>query len=132
MKRVATILLALVVALSLVACGGKAATVEDYLSKPEVKAQMDAMSESLGSSGMQIKISGEGNKLIYDYTFDAQQDVPDELKTALEDAMTAQASVFSSIATTLKTEAKVSDPVVVVRYLNADGSLILEKEYTAN
>ena len=132
MKRVATVLLALVVALSLVACGGKAGPVEDYLSKPEVKAQMDAMSDSLGSSGMQIEISGEGNKLIYAYTFESQLDNLDEVKTALEDAMEAQASVFSSIATTLKTEAKVSEPVVVVRYLNADGSLILEKEYTPN
>ncbi|MBC8528322.1 DUF4854 domain-containing protein [Christensenellaceae bacterium NSJ-44] len=131
MKRVATVVLALVMMLSLAACSSKPATVQDYLAKPEVKTQIDSMIDSLKGSGMDIEVTGEGNKLIYTYTFDEQIDASDAIKEALEDALSSQESTFQNVAKSIETEAKVSDPVVVVEYLNADGSELLVKEFKA-
>ena len=99
--------------------------------RPEVKTQIDSMIDSLKGSGMDIEVTGEGNKLIYTYTFDEQIDASDAIKEALEDALSSQESTFQNVAKSIETEAKVSDPVVVVEYLNADGSELLVKEFKA-
>lgn len=133
MKKLAAVVLSLVMALSIAACGGKAGSVQDYLDKPEVKSQLDAALSALEGTGMNMTVSGEDNKLIYTYTFETQLDDADgTISAGLEEGMKAQESTFKNIAKSLKDEIKVKDPVVVIKYLNADGSEIYTVEYTAD
>lgn len=131
MKRFSAILLCFIMALSLFACGGKAKTVEDYLNDKEVQAQMDTLKETMKSAGIEMDVKGEGNKMIYSYKFSEQIDEESmsAVKETLESGLEAQVSVFDGILKTLKDEMKISDPSISVRYLNADGSEILTREF---
>ena len=51
------------------------------------------------------------------------------VKETLVSGLEAQVSVFDGILKTLKDEMKISDPSISVRYLNADGSEILTREF---
>ncbi len=133
MKKLVAVVLSLVMALSIAACGGKAGSVQDYLDKPEVKSQLDATLSQLEGSGMSMTVTGEDNKLIYTYKFETQLDDADgSIKAGLEEGMASQEAAFKTIAKALKSEIKVKDPVVVIKYLNADDSELYTVEYTAD
>lgn len=133
MKKVVSVVLAMVMALSIAACGGKSGTVEDYLNKPEIKSQIDETIEAIEGSGMSMEVIGEGNKMIYSYKFETpiEDEVLDTAKATLEEGVKAQESIFKQAAKELETEGKVKDAVVVIQYLNADGSEIYTVEYKA-
>ena len=78
-----------------------------------------------------MEVKAEGNKLIYSYKYSDQinEENLSAVKENLESGLEIQASVFDGILKTLKDEMKISDPSISVRYLNADGSEILTKEY---
>lgn len=132
MKKVLSIILALVLVLTLVACGGKSGTVQDYLNRPDVKKQLDTARTQIESMGMKLDIKGEDNKLIYAYTYGTQIDDAEAAKAALEQAIKSEDATFKATAQELKKVGKVNDPVVVIKYLNADGSEIFSKEYMAD
>ena len=108
---------------------GKFATIQEYLNYPEVKQQMDTLIESMKNMGLNMKITGEGSKLIYTYQY--TQQVPAETADALKTSLQTQAATMEAVATSLKAAVNVSSPVVVVKYLNADGTLLLSQEFQA-
>lgn len=131
MKKAAAFILTFLMVISLVACSGKNPTVQDYLEQPEVKSQIETLCDQMANSGIDVKVTGEDNKLIYTYTFDVQVDDVEQAKSALEAGLASQEATFTNIAKTLKEEVKINDPIVVLEYLNADGSEILVQEFKA-
>lgn len=131
MKKLFAILLCFIMIFSLFACGAKVKTVEDYLKDKDVQSQMDTLKETMKNSGIDMEVKAEGNKLIYSYKYSDQIDEENlsAVKENLESGLEIQASVFDGFLKTLKDEMKISDPSISVRYLNADGSEILTKEY---
>lgn len=131
MKKLFAILLCFIMIFSLFACGAKVKTVEDYLKDKDVQSQMDTLKETMKNSGIDMEVKAEGNKLIYSYKYSDQIDEENlsAVKENLESGLEIQASVFDGILKTLKDEMKINDPSISVRYLNADGSEILTKEY---
>ena len=107
-------------------------SIEDYLNMPEVKAQMDALIDSMSGMGMTIEVTGEGNKLIYSYYFDTQLGDVETIRAGLEEGIKAQEATFKTIAKSLKEEINVENPVVVIKYFNADGSELYTVEFTAD
>ena len=79
---------------------------------------------------MDISISGEDNKLIYTYTYSQNVDTS-QMADTLKNAMASQADTFKNVASSIKAAVEVENPVVVVRYLNADGSEIYSEEFAA-
>ncbi len=130
LKRLLAGVLAVLMALSLVACSSKYKTMQDYVNSSEVQEQIASVKEEVESAGMQIEVKGEGNKFIYVYTLDIN-DVPDEVASQLESGLTAQASTFEELAEALKQEVQVDNPVVVVQYVDSDGKEIYSQEFTA-
>ncbi len=130
LKRLLAGVLAVLMALSLVACSSKYKTMQDYVNSSEVQEQIASVKEEVESAGMQIEVKGEGNKFIYVYTLDIN-DVPDEVASQLESSLTAQASTFEELAEALKQEVQVDNPVVVVQYVDSDGKEIYSQEFTA-
>lgn len=114
------------------ALGVQAGSVEDYLNMPEVKAQLDAVIDSMSGMGMTMEVTGEGNRLIYTYQFETQLDDVETVRAGLEEGIMAQEATFKAIAKSLKEEINVENPVVVITYLNADGSEIYTVEITAD
>ena len=136
MKKVLAITLAAVCCLTLVfslaACkggSGKYATMEEYVQSDEMQAQIASLQQTIDAQGLSMTITGEGNKLIYTYTY--LSEVSDLVGDALESALQQQSSTFESVAETLKQAVDVDNPVVVVRYLSSDGTEICSMEFGA-
>ncbi len=122
--------LAVLMAISFVSCSSKYKTMQDYANSSEVQSQISSLKDSVQSAGMNIELKGEGEKLIYVYTIDSSY-VVDGMAQQLEAGLTAQASTFEDIASTLKEEVNVKNPVVVVQYIDSDGNEIYSQEFTA-
>lgn len=130
-SRILAVGMAAVMALSLASCGKK--SIEDYVASDEVQEQLESIRSSMASSGIDVDVIGEDNKLIYEYTYGEQfeEEQVEAVAEQLESAMNAQASTFENVAASLKEATDVKDPIVEVRYLNADGSEIYSQEFTA-
>lgn len=138
MKKIFTsalsIILTAVMTLSLCACSlsdiGKAETMEDYVKSDAVTKELEELRKTFSSSGMEIEILGEGNKLVYQYI------IPESMAyNGMGDSMaaelSAQAETFTEAANSLKSAVMVENPVVVVRYLTSGGNHLLEREFPA-
>lgn len=132
-SRVFALGLAVIMAISLASCAqnnGKFASVEDYLANEQVQEQLQTSIDSVKDMGMELAITGEGNKLIYTYTYATQieaENVAEQLKAGLN----AQAATFEGVASDLKDVVNVDNPVVVVTYVNKDGTVLHSQEFTA-
>lgn len=107
----------------------KYASVEEFLADPAVKDQLETMMSSLGD-GMDITLTGEGDKLIYTFTFSEEVDI-EATKAAMEEQMNSDtfATTFKGIAGTLPDAIDVANPSVVVTYNAVDGTEIYSQEY---
>lgn len=109
---------------------GKYAAMEDYVNSQAVQDMVDSMVGSLEEQGIEIVLRGDGDRLIYEYTYQEQIDA-DTAASALESALAQQSGTFAQVAASLKEVVEVETPVVVVIYRNADGSEIYSQEFTA-
>ena len=101
-------------------------SIEEFVSSEEVQSQLEAMqTEEMG-----VAVTGEGNKLIYTYTF-AEGIATDGMAEVLEAGIQSQASTFQAIAATIALAVDVEDPVVVVRYQDSTGAEIYSAEFSA-
>ena len=96
-----------------------------------MQEQIDSITSSLKDSGMNIKITGEGDKLVYTYTYETDTTDIEGLAEMLESGMEDQTSVFEGVAASVKLAVDVESPVVVVRYLDNEGNEIYSREFTA-
>lgn len=115
---------------------GKFASIQEFLDDPTVKGQLDSMIESLtaGDDSMAVDVKGDGNKLVYTFTFVGEEFGEDEISVmsaALEEAMSNQRSTFENIASSLSQAIEVEDPKVVVTYATEDGTEIYSEEFSA-
>ena len=132
-SKVFSLTLAILMVVSLAACAqnnGKFASVEDYLANEQVQEQLQPSIDSVKNMGLDLKITGEGNKLIYTYTYTTQLD-EDGVAEQLREGLNAQASSFEGVASNLKDVINVDNPVAVVPYLNKDGTVLHTQEFTA-
>ena len=132
-SKVFSLTLAILMVVSLAACAqnnGKFASVEDYLANEQVQEQLQPSIDSVKNMGLDLKITGEGNKLIYTYTYATQLD-EDGVAEQLKEGLNAQASSFEGFASNVKDVINVDNPVVVVTYLNKDGTVLHTQEFTA-
>lgn len=102
-------------------------TIDAFLQDETVSKQINsALAEQKDT---QMNVKAEGSKLVYEYTLDEGQNT-EEFKKELENTTKMQEYTFTNIATALSEAIREDNPSVVVRYLDANGSLIFEKEFT--
>ena len=109
---------------------GKYASMKEDAESEEVQSQIKSLEDTVKAGGMELAIVGEDNKFIYAYTFTKDMNVEgvaDQLKKGLD----AQAATFESVATSLKLAVDVENPVVVVKYINNDGTELYSQEFSA-
>lgn len=107
------------------------ATVEEYISSPEITAEMKSVEEAVGDV-MTFDYYAEGDKLIYDYTYttDFEEDSLDELKESLDEALEKNASGYSQVAEVLARHVPSAEkPQVELIYRSSDGSVITSRTY---
>ena len=132
MKKLLGLILALCMVVSLAACGGGKpyATVEDYVNSSEVQEQITS-TDLTGSGIGSLDIVAEGSKMVFVYTLETQVDAAATAE-ALEASLDAQASTFTEAVKEMQGQVEEENPSIVLRYLNAAGTEIISKEYTAS
>lgn len=110
---------------------GAFASVEEFAASEDIQNQIASMKEALNEAGIDIAVTGEGDKLVYTYTYQELTDEDGSLAESIKTQMDAQASTFTTVANTIKVAVDVENPVVVVRYLDANGEEIFSGEYPA-
>ena len=118
----------------------KFASIQEFIDSDMFQNQWGSMTQELDGSGMSIELKGEGDTLVYLFTYDdfSSDDfdedtltlMADTLKEALEDDSTG--STFVSIAKSLKAAVNVDKPAVRVSYQTSDGVEIASHEYSAD
>lgn len=108
-------------------------SIKEFAESEEFQTQLKTLVDSIAESGMKLEVNGEGNKLIYSYTY-TDIVVDDTTKATmadvLEEGLESQASQFTSLAASLDEEINVEDPIVKIEYLDSEGTVIYEKEFT--
>lgn len=120
------------VILAFTSCNSKSEpkTIESYINTEEVQSQMTSLKQAATSMGATMDITGEGNKLIYTYTFNEDTNT-EGYSEALKASLDAQASTFENLASSLKTATGVENPVIVVKYLDSKGEELASGEFEA-
>ena len=136
MKRILGMILAVCVALGCAACGNGGAkkpyaSVEEFVNSPDVQDQLQEASEQYQADGLTITAAAQGDKLVFTYTVSTQVDAATTIP-ALEMEFDAQASSFNTVIDQMREQIDVENPSIVLRYVNADGSEILSREFTGS
>lgn len=111
---------------------GKYASIKEYVESDEVQSELESMLSGMDTSTMSMEVYGEDNKLVYSYTYLVDLSALGDIASTLDAALEEQASVFESVASSLKLAVDVENPVVVVEYLDKDGNVIVSKEFSVN
>ena len=128
MKRTVTLFTCMLLLLSVmfVGCAGDGGVKKVQTIVDQAQDQIATMKAQAGGQ-MDIEIEARGTSIVYKYTMLMDLgglDIKDELEKQLD----AQKATFEALVTMLKTQ-RVTDPSVIVEYLDKDGNMILEKEY---
>lgn len=108
-------------------------TVESLMNDPEVKAQYEEAFASYEEQGMSVAVEAKENELIMSLTFTDSSLVQDGVAEQLEAGLDATASTFETLAGSLDqaVEADAGTCTYTVRYLDADGTVLAERSFTA-
>lgn len=127
--KVMALIMGVLMVLSFASCGnGKFSTIDEYVKSDAVQSQLESI--DMTGTGMTMDVYGEDNKLVYEYTYDEELDA-DVAAGLLESQLESSSATFENVAKSLSEAVNVDNPVVVVKYLNPDGSEIYSKEFSA-
>ena len=110
--------------------GTKFATMKEYAESPDVQKQMQAMADLFKDSGLEFSMTGEENRLIFTYTY-LEGAETSSFEEAIEQIIEKFTPTFEQIAGSLKNVVEVDNPVLVVRYTDADGTEVYSKEFSS-
>lgn len=111
---------------------GRYTSVDAYLNSELVQKELQQTLDSAnGSSLFNIKVTAEGNKLIYTYTYKTLEKM-DGMEETLNDGLEDQKNTFITIAKVLKEQVAVDSPCVVIRYVDCNNVVIAERTFTVN
>lgn len=109
------------------------ANVEEMLADETVASTMEESLSAMESEGLSMAIKGEGNRLVYTFTYESLDETADleQMSSALEEAMGEMGATFETIAGSLADTVQEANPTVVVVYQTADGTELYSGEFSA-
>lgn len=135
MRKILSLTVAFALILSLpiwfTGCSGeKYDTMEAFLAGEKMQSEIASAKSTLDGSGLSLEVTSQENKLIYTYTYEQVLEI-DTARDILKNGLEAEKETFQNIAEELRKTVNVENPVVIVRYLNPDGTEIYSQEFTA-
>ena len=105
----------------------KYSTIQEYIN-----SQVKPNESSFANSETTIEVFEEdGNALVYQYRYREQVDLEEkDTDAVIEATLKGVSKAFVNVAKELSKNVDVKNPKVVLRYLNADGKQIYQKEFT--
>ena len=104
-------------------------SVEDFLNEPSMAAYVAEAEESFDNDDMSARIYGEGDTMIYEFTYKVKltDDQIAQLASALNDSISASAEAFSEDLENLRQYVSADEPKVLIVYLAGDGTEITSR-----
>ena len=91
---------------------------------------IESLDSVITEQGLSIGIGAEGDSLVYEYRFDEQVEVTDELKDEIAAQVESISDVTESNLETIKDYVDIENPSIEYVYLNADGTEIYSRTFT--
>lgn len=109
---------------------GKYRTIEDFIHSDLIQSQLEDQIKELEGTGVSLTLEGKDNRLIYNFVIENENvsslmNETDSLASILD----SQSDTFRGLASMLRAAVDVEDPVIVIRYLDSAGNIILSREF---
>ncbi len=104
-------------------------SMEAFLEGEEMQSSIAADKSVLEGSGLSLEVTSQGDQLIYTYTY-AQALEVESSREILKQGIESEQEAFQEILDNVKAEVNIEKPVLVIRYLNPDGSEIYSHTFT--
>lgn len=111
---------------------GSYATLEEFWAEPGVREQIEGQMAAMGSDQLEVvSVEVSGNVLAVTLQITDPSLMVDGIADLLEQGLEGQAAIFEQEAATLDSVITDGASTVLIRYLDPDGALLIEKEFTA-
>ncbi|WP_303107413.1 DUF4854 domain-containing protein [uncultured Ruminococcus sp.] len=107
------------------------ASIQEYLEYPNAKKSIETMKSTLSTTLYDFDCYADGDALIYKYKFTKQisDDKLENVKNILDDTFEDMDSTLSALMEELLEYVDIENPIISVKYVNNDGSVITEKSF---
>lgn len=107
------------------------ASIQEYLEYPNTKKSIETMKSTLSTTLYDFDCYADGDALIYEYKFTKQisDDKLENVKNILDDTFADMDSTLSDLMEELLEYVDIENPIISVKYVNNDGSVITEKSF---
>ena len=107
------------------------ASIQEYLEYPNTKKSIETMKSTLSTTLYDFDCYADGDALIYEYKFTKQisDDKLENVKNILDDTFEDMDSTLSALMEELLEYVDIENPIISVKYVNNDGSVITEKSF---
>lgn len=104
---------------------------QEYFESSDVQESIKSIKDLTDSSVFTFDAYTEDNSLVFEYKYQKQipQDKLDKVKSMLGKNPDSSIAVFTPYMKQVVKDTDIKDPVMIMRYSNSDGSVILELEY---
>ena len=104
---------------------------QEYFESSDVQESIKSIKDLSDSSVFTFDAYTEDNNLVFEYKYQKQipEDKLDKVKSMLEKNPDSSIAVFTPYMKQVVKDTDIKDPVMIMRYSNSDGSVILELEY---
>ena len=104
---------------------------QEYFESSDVQESIKSIKDLSDSSVFTFDAYTEDNNLVFEYKYQKQipEDKLDKVKSMLKKNPDSSIAVFTPYMKQVVKDTDVKDPVMIMRYSNSDGSVILELEY---
>lgn len=104
---------------------------QEYFDSSDVQESIKSIKDLSDSSVFTFDAYTEDNSLVFEYKYQKQipEDKLDKVKSMLGKNPDSSIAVFTPYMKQVVKDTDIKDPVMIMRYSNSDGSVILELKY---
>ena len=112
---------------------GQYKSLDEFFANPEIKAAFDSQAKQYSNSLLDTYFTVEnGSQFVYNFKYKSQAPATDSDKKYLDTSLESNKASYNQIANLLQTYIVDNSITVVVRYINADNTVIIEKQFNGN
>ncbi len=132
-KKLMTLVLAITIVLSFVACGSKSSmTLEEWMQSDDAKQAAEATNSALASTGMTVNLKADGNVFVYEYILPGGDEYSglsaDDLAAAFDPVIEANKASLTELFESFETTYKIKLDGARFTFLTSDGKEIYSGE----
>lgn len=104
---------------------------KEYFESSDVQESIKSIKDLSDSNVFTFDVFVEDNNLVFEYKYQKQipEDKLDKVKSVLGKDPDSNIAIFTPYMKQVIEETDIKDPVMIMRYTNSDGSVILELKY---